>query len=127
MAYFQLPLNMLGVPIMLLTLGFIIYGVATNAAELVTRLVFIKGYLWSLFYIPSLKEWILSQNIRIIFPLFVGGIAAAYMFIVAHKQVKEKLFFPLSIWAYFVCLPFLVAYYWFSALTQEIFRAKKKW
>ncbi len=127
MAFFQLPLNVLGIPLMLVTLGLISYGLITRFAEFMVRGLFIQGYIASLFQLPSLKDLVLTQNIKVFFPIWIGGIAGAYMFIVAHKQVKEKIFFPLSIWVYFMCLPYLVGFYWVSALTKEIVKAKRKW
>ena len=126
-AYFQLPLNIIYIPIMLIAIAIVTYGITTYVVEFFSRTILIKGYFMSLFALPSFKEVILAQNLKILFPIWIGALVGIYMFLVAHKQLKEKIFFPASIWIYFVCFPFLVSIYWITAITQEIFRTKRKW
>lgn len=126
-AFFQLPLNIIYIPIMLLAIAIVTYGISINVIEFFSRTIMIKGYLLNFLEIPSIKEVVLSQNIKILFPLFIGSLAGIYMFLVAHKMLKERIFYPASIWVYFAAFPFLVSFYWITAITQEILRFKRKW
>jgi len=126
-AYFQLPLNIIGIGLLLATVGLITYGSITHIYEFLIRVTFIDGYFTSILQIPSFKTFILGHNLKVMFPIYIALIAGAYMFIVSHRIVKEKLKFPVAIWLYFVALPYLSCFYWVSALTLEFFGLKRKW
>ncbi|MFH0979082.1 MAG: glycosyltransferase family 2 protein [Candidatus Woesearchaeota archaeon] len=127
MGYFQLPLNIISIGILLLSTTLIGYGTFTTVRELIQRALLIKGYIPSLFYIPPLKEIILGHDIQIMFPIYIGAIGGFYLFYVAHKETNEKFKHPLSIWLYFTIFPLLNFYYWVCSLVQEVFRSKRKW
>ena len=126
-SYFQLPLNILYIPLLLGTVAIVSYGMLTHTYEFIVRSVFLNNYLSTLLYIPSLKEFILGYNIKVMFPIMIAFVAGAYMFYIAHRQLKEKIFFPISIWAYFALLPYLSSAYWISAISNELLKTKRKW
>mgnify|MGYP000415604925 CR=1 FL=1 len=127
MAYFQLPLNILGIPLLILTIGIVSYGAITHLTEIIVRSILIKNYFSSLFYIPNPKDLVLGHNIKIMFPIYIAFVSGIYMLYVAHKQTKERFKYPLSLWAYFAILPYLSCVYWISAIIQEVTKMKKKW
>lgn len=127
LSYFQLPLNILAIPLLLTTSSIILYNLAIRIYEVGLRMIIIPGYINRIFYFPTFESFILGQNLRITFPLFIAFCATMYMFYVAHKQVKEKISFPIPILLYFMILPYLSSVYWITAITQEIRKTKRKW
>ena len=127
MGYFQLPLNIVSIFILLATLVLISYGSVTHLFELANRIMMIKGYLPSLFYVPPLKEIILGHDIQIMFPIYIGSLGGMYLFWIAHKELKEKIRYLTSIWAYFVVFPYLNFYYWMVSLFEESTNKTRKW
>lgn len=127
LSYFQLPLNIIAIPLLLITTALISYGMIAHVYEFAVRSLFINNYLSTILYIPALKEFILGYNIKVMFPIFVAFFAGAYIFYTAHRQLKEKIFFPVSVWLYFAVLPYLSSAYWISAISHELRRTKRKW
>tara|TARA_Y100000034_G_scaffold136358_1_gene212374 strand:- start:594 stop:1811 length:1218 start_codon:yes stop_codon:yes gene_type:complete len=128
MGYFQLPLNILGIVFTLFSIGFITYSALANGYETILRSVLIENYFFERFFdIPSFKEILLSQNIKILFPIILSLMAAFYLFYASHKEAKEPLRNPISIWAYFFLLPYLTCLHWFGAIYQHVMGHKKRW
>lgn len=128
MGYFQLPLNIIGILLLLVGISVISYAIIDRLSEFIIRLATIKGYLLNhLFYIPSFKEFILAHNTKIMLPIYISSIAGLFLFYVAHKQTKEKIKFPFTIFTYFVLYPYLVTTEWISAITQELMKFKRRW
>ncbi len=124
---FQLPLNIFSIFLFLFMIVLVSYYSFTFMIERVIRITMIKGYLENLFYVPSLKEFILSQNFKIMIPIYLGSLTGILLFYFAHKISKEKFKYPLSIWAYFVIFPYMSFTHWVFSLTDEVFRRKRKW
>lgn len=124
---FQLPLSVIAPALLIVGILFIAYNILKTLYELIIRVIFIKGYLNSLFVFPSLKNILLSQNFKIGFPLIVASLLGFTLLYLAHKQAKEKIRYPSSILVYYLLLHYVMAAYWISAITQEIFKTKKKW
>ncbi len=128
LAYFQLPLDVIGVVFLLTATGIIAFNVIKHLYEFIVRSVMIKGYFTSqIFSIPSFKEIILSQNMKIMIPIWVALIAGIYLFYRAHKLSKAPIKHPFSIWTYFILLPYLTSLHWISAISHELFGTKRKW
>src|SRR3989338_2601385 len=127
--FFQLPLNVLGVLVLLTTTFILSLSMLSEAYEFSMRSILIPDYFLShVFTFPSWKEFFLGQDLQIMLPIAIASLLGVYFFYRAHREIKEKLIlFPFSIWSYFVVFPYLTAYHWFSAITQEILRMKKKW
>jgi len=127
--YFQLPLNILSIPLLLVTSGIIFYGTFLSIREFIRRSLFIDNYfLTQLLSFPTLKELMLGQDLQLVLPLTLAGLLGFYIFYQAHREIKERVFeFPVSIWVYFVVFPYLTSVHWISAISQEIFKTKKKW
>ncbi len=128
MGFFQLPLNILGVVLLIVGVIFISYELIRIFYEFLLRNLVIKNYLLNyVFEIPSFKDLILGHNMKIMFPIYIATLAGLYLFYVAHKMNDEKLRNPVSIWAYFFLLPYLTCVHWIGAILEHIFGVKKKW
>jgi len=128
LAYFQLPLDIIGVVFLLAATSLISYAVIKNTYEFIVRSVMIKDYFVNhVLSFPTLKDFILTQNLKIMIPIWVALIAGIYLFYKAHKLVKHEFKHPFSIWSYFVLLPYLTSLHWISAISHELFRTKRKW
>ena len=127
LSYFQLPLNIISIFVLLLLIVLVSYGSLKFLFERIVRISMIDGYLQSLFYLPSLKSFILSQNVKIMFPIYIGTISGAFLFYLAHRIMNEKLRYPMSIWAYFIIFPYMSFSHWVFSLSHEMLRLKRKW
>jgi len=88
----------------------------------------IKGFFWShIFSLTSPKSFLLGQNIKIMVPILIALFLGILIFYIAHKEVKEKIKFPFTIWAFFVILPILTVLHWLGALFGEVLKTKKQW
>ena len=127
--FFQLPLNILGVLILLLSTTLIAITIMLDAYEFSVRSLLITDYFGAhVFIFPSLKEFFLGQDLQIMIPITIASFLGFYFMYLAHKEIKEKIIrFPVSIWLYLVVFPYLTTFHWLSAITQEILRMKKKW
>lgn len=124
---FQLPLNIFSIFMLL----FIIIFVSANSVafffERIIRITTIKSYLPSLFYIPTLKGFILSHNFKVMFPIYIGSVSGFFLFFVAHRIMKEKFRHPFAIWAYFIVFPYISFTHWIFSISDELMRRKRKW
>ncbi len=127
MGYFQLPLNIIGIILLITTIVIVSYGSLSFIQEIIIRSTLIKSYLPSLIQLPSLKEFILRHNIKIMFPIYMGMIAGLYLFYVGHKILDEKFRYPFSMWGYFVIFPYMTFSHWVFSIFHEILKLKRKW
>jgi len=124
---FQMPLNIFSIFLLLVMIVLVSYGSITFMFERLVRVFMINGYLGSLFSIPTFKDFILSYNFKLMFPILMGTISGAFLFYLAHKLQKEKIKDFTAIWAYFVIFPYMSFTHWVFSLSQEVMRLKRKW
>jgi cellulose synthase/poly-beta-1,6-N-acetylglucosamine synthase-like glycosyltransferase len=126
---FQLPVNIIGVGILLLTVLLVSYGSLSDFAEMVYRSITIKGYFVNhVLDIPSLKELVLGQNIQITLPIMIGTLLGIYLIWIAHQQTQERLLRHLHyVWLYFFVASYVTTVHWITALLHEGLRTKRKW
>jgi len=126
---FQLPLNLLSVVLLLATVTIISYGGLKDLLEFVIRSVTIKGYFWNhVLDFPTLKEFLLGQNVQIVLPIFLGSVLGIWLIVIAHQRLKEKILRHIGhIWFYFLVMPYLTSIHWMSSITHEILKTKRKW
>lgn len=129
MGMFQLPLNIISPILLMVSLVLIFYMSVSRAYDFILRSFLIQDYFRQhLFSFPTLKEFILTQNLKIMFPIVIGSLLGAYLFYLAHKMNGEKVKDFASVLGYFFILPYLVASYWISSIFQElVLKTKKKW
>jgi cellulose synthase/poly-beta-1,6-N-acetylglucosamine synthase-like glycosyltransferase len=128
LAYFQMPLNIAGILLLVAAVVFVSYGNLINVYHLIRRSMLIDGFFFShIFSFLTPKDFILTQNIKIMFPVWIALFLGILIFYLAHREVKEKVKFPFTIWAFFILLPIITALHWLGALIQIIFKTKKKW
>ncbi|MBT4540516.1 glycosyltransferase family 2 protein [Candidatus Woesearchaeota archaeon] len=128
LAYFQMPLNIIGILLLVAAVAFVSYGNIINIYHLIRRSMLIKGFFFShIFSFIKPKDIILTQNIKIMFPVWIALFLGILIFYLAHTEVKEKIKFPFTIWAFFILLPILTALHWLGAIFEELLKAKKKW
>ncbi|MBI4453422.1 glycosyltransferase family 2 protein [Candidatus Woesearchaeota archaeon] len=128
LAYFQLPLNVIGILLLIGSVVFVSYGSLFNIYYFIRRAMLIKGYFWThIIGYTKLKDIILTYNAKIMIPVIIALFLGILIFYLAHKEVREKIRYPFTIWAFFVILPVLTALHWLGALTEEALKLKKKW
>jgi cellulose synthase/poly-beta-1,6-N-acetylglucosamine synthase-like glycosyltransferase len=126
---FQMPINILVVMLLIINISIISYSLLNNSVEFAIRSFTIEGYFMnSLFNLPTLKEIVLGQNLRIIIPIALATLMGVYLIILTHRIFKEKLAKNIvPVVAYFLFLPYFMTLSWFSSICQEIARTKRKW
>lgn len=128
LGYFQLPLNIAGIMMLLTGITIATYYIMGRLFEFIIRVATIDGYIMNhLFYMPSLKDLILSHNTKLMLPIYIASVASFFLFYSAHKQTKQRIRYPFTILTYFVVYPYIVATEWVTAITQEFTKSKRKW
>ncbi len=126
---FQMPVNVLVVLLLIVNIGIIGYSLLNNTLEFAIRSATIDGYfINSVMTMPSVHDVLLSQNVRVMIPIFICALLGFYLIIITHRIFKENLSENIvPIITYFVFLPYFTTLNWISSVTQEILRTKKKW
>ncbi|OIO64307.1 hypothetical protein AUJ68_06560 [Candidatus Woesearchaeota archaeon CG1_02_57_44] len=126
--WFQLPLNIIGPPLLLLSLLVIIINTVQGLYEFVFRSIIIRDYFLSrILNVPTLKELLLGQNFRIFLPIFISSCVGLYILYAAHSFGTERLKQPGAILLFLMVLPYVTLAYWISASVQELFQLKRRW
>lgn len=126
---FQMPYNLLGMPLLLLAVGMVGYNILKDFFELIVRSLTIKGYILNhLIEMPSLKEIILGNNIQLLLPVGASLASLLFIFYIAHKQFKENMLKNIiPLWIYLVSASYITCLHLVCALSQEILGLKRKW
>ena len=126
---FQLPINVLGISLLLLTVLLVGYGSLNELSEMLYRSLTIKGYFFNhVLDFPDLKEVLLGQNVQITLPILLGTLLGIYLIYLAHRQMQERLLRNLHhVWLYILVAPYVTTVHWISALMQEALRTRRKW
>ena len=126
---FQMPVNILVVALLLVNISIIVYNIIDRMIEFTIRSTTIKGYFWTtLLEFPTLKEMLLTQNLRIMLPIILATVLGFYLILYAHKRFNEKITSNITgAVGYFLFIPYFTTANWISSIFQEIFRTKRKW
>ncbi len=126
---FQLPLNIFSIPLLMLSIGLVLYGTLYDVFEFVYRSMTIPSYFVDhLFDIPTLTEMILAQNVQITLPLFLSTLIGLFVVYEAFRQSGERIRSAvLSIWLYIIVFPYVTSLHWVFSLCQEALQMKRKW
>jgi cellulose synthase/poly-beta-1,6-N-acetylglucosamine synthase-like glycosyltransferase len=126
---FQMPVNILVVGLLLVNISIIVYNLFDRMIEFTIRSTTIKGYFWTtLLEFPTLKEILLTQNLRITIPIILATVLGFYLILHAHRKFNEKITSNLTgAVGYFLFIPYFTTANWISSIFQEIFKTKRKW
>ena len=78
-------------------------------------------------HFPSLKTFLLSQDIKLLFPLVILTILSLFMLFLAYSFTNSKFRHFFSIALYYFVYPYVTAYHWIKSIKDEAIKAKKKW
>ena len=126
---FQLPLNVISVVLLLVTMGFVSYGVIDSWTTFVARSLSVNGYFLNhVLDFPNLKEVLIGQNVQVLLPILLGSALGLWILVLAHRRMKEKLLrHAIQIWLYIIVGPYLTCMHWIASLAHDLLRTKKKW
>ena len=128
MGTFQLPLNILGIFILVCSVSLLLYHFIRKGIEIIIRTFVIDNYITEyLLDIPTLKELVLSHNVKLMLPIYLGSMVGVYFIYCAHRNAKERFRDFLAILAYIVIYPYLTAVHWFTAIGKELARTQRQW
>lgn len=129
MGRFQLPLNALTFLTIIVLFVLISYEVITWLYELIFRIILLKSdFIHTInLNFPSLKELLLSLDIKLLFPLTISFLLSFYLLNKAHKSMNEKLIFSPALLIYFTVYPLLRTLHWITAFYKEVIKTKRKW
>jgi len=126
---FQMPVNVLVVLLLILNICIISYSLFNDTIEFAVRSLTIEGYfINSILNLPSVKEIVLSQNIRVVLPIAICSLLGISLILITHRIFKERLaknIMPAV--SYFIFVPYFMTLNWISSIAQEILKTKKKW
>ena len=126
---FQMPVNIIVLMLLIVNISILSWIFLSDAVEFVIRSITIEGYFMNSFFtLPSLRDTLLGQNLRIIFPVATVTLLGFYLIFISHRIFKERLAkHILPIVTYFIFVPYFMTLNWISSITQEVFNTKKKW
>jgi len=125
---FQLPLNLFSLIVLALVFVFFSYEIMSKIYNWIIKIMVLKFEIFSFGELPSIKNLLLSFDVKYFFPLIIVIFINLYLFYRASKLIKQKTrFFSLTILAYFIVYPILTMFHWVTALFQEMFNTRKKW
>jgi len=127
--WFQLPLNMTGILILIAAVAVMLYGISTYLHDHIERFLLIDGYFTTfiLGFTTSPKDFLLGLNMKIMLPIYIALGISMILFYAAHRSVQTKVKYPGSIFAYFFIMPIIYFVHWIASIGQEAIRMKKKW
>lgn len=126
---FQVPINILGVLILLFTVSLFTFDFFHNSIIFISRSLTIPDYFLSrLTSIPTLKEFLLARDVQVTLPILVCLALSIYFIVFAVRMFNEnwKAMFG-SIVAYMIVVPYFSAANWIASVYQEVFKTKRKW
>lgn len=123
---FQLPIAVLGVAILLITMGLI--GLKFLRAFFYRVLDFLNLG-WDVFKLiepPTFRSF-LSLDYMLIFPLVVGLGFVLFFLFKAHRESRERFRYPFSFLFYLWYYSIMLALCWTTAIIKETFKTKRQW
>ncbi len=127
MGRIQFPLNAITFFTILLTFFLMIYEFIKNSYQFIIRIVLLRTDIFYTFKIPPLREFLLSIDIKYIFPLFIASLLGLFLLYLAHKNSNEKWLFNPALLIYFSIYPLLRLTHWIVAIYKETLKTKRKW
>jgi len=125
---FQIPLNLLGIFILLFVFGLILYELFRRIYNFIIKVILLKFDAFAFGEIPSIKYLLFSFDVKYVFPVIIIIFLNIYLLQKASKIIGEKRkLFSFELLVYFIAYPILTMFHWVAALLQELFTTKKKW
>jgi len=126
--FFQYPINVLAPIFLLILVGILVFNYAESAYYFIMKNIVIDNYLFDYFFkMPSIKTMLLSQDIKLLFPLVILTVLSVFMLFLAYSFTNSKLRHFFSIALYYFVYPYVTAYHWIKSIKDEAIKAKKKW
>jgi len=127
MGRFQMPLNALTFFTIIALFIVISYEIFSRLYNFLFNVMLLKSNIFYSINLPSLRELLLSTNIKLIFPLTISFFLSFYLLNKAHKSMNEKFLFNPALLIYFTVYPILRTVHWMTAFYKETIRNKKRW
>ncbi len=124
---FQMPLEFLTLITVFTSVVIIGYQLVLSVYNFFMKLAILKLHFFDYFKIPTLRQFVLDINYKVLFPFVVAFVAGIYLYIMAHKYVNEKWKFHVVSFIYLFLYPLIRSAQWVHAFILETFRAKEKW
>jgi poly-beta-1,6-N-acetyl-D-glucosamine synthase len=126
--WFQMPFNVVGVIMLIIAIAIISYEMVMGTVNFIVRSVRIDNYFVThVLELPTFKDFWLSQDMKIMLPLYVGLAASLLLLFTAYRLTHERLRNPFSLWAYLFLTPYLFVLHWLGTFYEKIFRVKQRW
>lgn len=126
---FQVPVNVLGVVILLFTVSLFAFDFFHNSLIFISRSLTIPDYfLTRITSLPTLKEFLLARDVHIMLPILISFGLGIYLIAFALRLFKESWKNQLgAIVGYMLLVPYFSAVNWVASVYHEVFRTKRKW
>ncbi len=127
MGKLQLPLNAITFFTILLTFFLLSYELIRNIYIGITKIVLLRNDIIYIIKFPSIKELLLSIDLKYWFPLTIAFVLSLFLLHLAHRLSKEKWLFNPALLIYFSVYPLLRLVHWITAVYKESVKTKRKW
>jgi len=127
MGVFQYPLNLISFITVLLAFGLSCYVISSNVYHWFVKLYILRGGIFEIMKMPSLSDYLLQINWKVMFPIVVSFAVGIYIYHLAHRHIGERWKHPFTLAAYFIIYPPIRTTHWMAATFKEMFRRKSRW
>lgn len=124
---FQLPLELIMLLIMLVSGVFLFYQIGKYLYNFIAKLILLNVHYFEGWEFPTLKEYLLSFNLKFVFPIIIALFVGLYLYHRAHKHTDEKWKYLISSFSYLFLYPIIRGLQLFHAVYLEIIGAKRRW
>lgn len=124
---FQVPLNLFTLVLVFVSLILMTSQFFTWCYRIFQRLYVLKWEVFDIFYMPSIKEYILGLDVSFYFPVVLSFVAGLYLYYKAYKYINEKWRFHFASILYLFVYPMFRSLQWLQAFFMEVFKVQRKW
>jgi cellulose synthase/poly-beta-1,6-N-acetylglucosamine synthase-like glycosyltransferase len=123
---FQIPIELFFLIAVFVSIALFSYNIFIFIVNLFYRIYLLRWEIFSLDYI-SIKSIILGLNWKLFFPSLIVLFLGLYLYISAHRYVREKWKFYIPSIFYIFIYPVFRSLQWLHAFVLEFGRAERKW
>jgi poly-beta-1,6-N-acetyl-D-glucosamine synthase len=124
---FQMPLEIGMLMLMLVGALFMFYQLIVTGYNFLVKVISLNVHYFDGWEFPSVKEYILTFNLKLVFPILIAIIVGLWLYGRAHKHTSEKWKYLISSFTYLFLYPIIRGVQWWHAVYLEVKGAKKRW
>lgn len=126
---FQLPVNIVGVFLLLAAVALSLYGLLDGLWQVAVRSITIDGYFAEyVLEMPKLEALVLGRDFQIALPVLIAFFIGSYFFYYAYSGFNSRWWKHFPAFVVFVYLsPVVTSFHWCCAIFKEFRGSLRKW